>query len=123
MVCKEGPAPTTFTVWVTCGAAFQISERPDWSAWMTQDPIALKVTSGPSKKSISEHTELDPAAMEKTTSRPDVAVAVGRYFAPTGGLTGAVEVNEIVWSSPAGTTAKKSRSRGAGAKTESPPCV
>src|SRR5688500_6361990 len=90
---------------------------------MTHVPMALKVITGPSKKSCSEHTELDPAAMEKSTSSPEVAVAVGRYVAPTGGLTGAVEVNEIVWLLPAAVTKTPSVSNGAGAKTESPPWV
>ena len=47
---------------------------PAWSAWMTQDPVALKVTRLAAPR---EHTELDADAMVKLTGRPEVAVAAG----------------------------------------------
>ena len=64
---------TTVTVWVTREAAAKLA-LPAWSAWMTQEPVALKVTR---LAPLMEHTELEPAAMEKVTVRPELAVAAG----------------------------------------------
>ena len=85
-------ALTTATVWVTRRAAAKLA-LPAWSAWITQDPVALNVTR---LAAPSEHTELEPEPMEKVTVNPDVAVADGVYVVPTGGFDGAVEVKEMV---------------------------
>ena len=66
-------ALTTVMLWVTWGAALKLP-LPAWSAWMTQDPVALKVTR---LAPPIEHSALEAPAMEKLTVNPDVDVAVG----------------------------------------------
>jgi hypothetical protein len=57
--------------WLAVGAASHWAS-PDWAASTTQLPTAVKTTT----PLASEHTAADADGMEKTTGRPDVAVAV-----------------------------------------------
>src|SRR5438270_4268164 len=92
MVWAAGAAGATVAVWVVWGAALKLA-LPAWSAWTTQDPVALKYSTVPT----IEHTEVEPEAMEKVTGNPEVAVAVNVWPSP-GLASEAGEVKEIVWS-------------------------
>jgi hypothetical protein len=66
--------------------------------WITQLPVALKVTTPLEIEQILE----DPEAMVIATLNPELALAVGEYVPATTGETGDVEVRVMVWETAAG---------------------